>query len=142
MSRLIETRSAWDTPEGVEPIHHSEKDRIRDLLMGKSVSKIAEDHLELSDGTVVKVLPNEGGCICSAGDYYLKALNESPNVITNVEFDYEPHGDHDRIYEDGWYRVFVVAFEERINLFNIEGNDGNGYYGTGYSLLVRLPDGE
>ncbi len=119
-------------------------DEIRDLLLGHRVAKIADDHLELDDGTVVKVVPNDGECLCSAGDYDLTVLNECDNIITAVDFDYTPlpddgYGGYEDEGYERTYSVFVVAEDKRINLYAVEGSDGNGYYGTGYELLVRFP---
>lgn len=114
---------------------------IRDLFLGHSVEKVTDDHLRLDDGTLLRVVPNSGGCSCGAGDYELADLNGCPNVITKVEVVTEDTGPVD---EDGWagedphtYRVFVYAENQRVNLLTVEGDDGNGYYGTGYSILVR-----
>jgi hypothetical protein len=39
--------------------------------------------------------------------------------------------------EDGHvYRLFVYAANDRINVLSVEGDDGNGYYGTGFTLTV------
>jgi len=94
--------------------------------------------LTLDDGTVVLVVPNEGGCACSAGDYYLKSLVACDNVITSVRLAAESDG------EDTWgskqsYRIYVVADAVEINVVQIDGDDGNGYYGTGYELIVTVP---
>jgi hypothetical protein len=56
-------------------------------------------------------------------------------VITTVRFDDHPGGDGHADY-DGWYRIFVVADAVEVNIASFEGSDGNGYYGTGYTLYV------
>ena len=104
------------------------------MLVGHAVAKVAEDHLQLDDGTMLRLIGNEGGCSCSAGDYELTELNGTENLITAVEFE-SSHDDE----ADGYYRIFVLAGNDRINLASFEGSDGNGYYGTGYSILVRRP---
>lgn len=112
------------------------------LLLGHAVSKVADDHLLLDDGTLLRLVGNDGGCACSAGCYDLTALNGVENIITAVEFEDEPEGDDPDLWDaDGAYRIFVFAGNERINLATFEGSDGNGYYGTGYHLMVRLPGG-
>ena len=110
-------------------------EEIRALLLGHRIEKVANDHLLLDDGTMIRVVPNEGGCVCGAGDYELKSLSGVDNIITKVDF-----VTTDRYGEDAYlYEVFVVVEDKRINLFAVEGDDGNGYYGTGYQLLVRAP---
>ena len=121
--------------------HYDEDDHdaLKALLLGHSVSKVADDHLLLDDGTLLKLVGNDGGCACNAGCYDLTALNGVENIITAVEFEDEPDGDWNDAGNDGAYRIFVFAGDERINLATFEGSDGNGYYGTGYHVLVRLP---
>lgn len=116
---------------------YSESDErgIKDLLLGRTVQKVGEDHLLLDDGKVVKLVGNDGGCACSAGCYYLTELNEVPNIITNVEVYSDPAGDDED--GEGVYRIFVYAENRKINLATFEGTDGNGYYGTGFHILVR-----
>ena len=136
-------------------LEYSDEEAIRELLMGRKVVAAerftegvpvsgayspAEGRLTLDDGRELFVVPNIGGCICSAGDYELDSLNRVDNVITRVDFEVEdrtgPEGED--WYEDGHtYRIFVLAGHERINLLSVQGDDGNGYYGTGYEIVVR-----
>jgi hypothetical protein len=144
--------------------HMPTEDRLRELLVGKSIvtaevldESPGEDSyatgptgvLTLSDGTALKVWGNDGGCACSAGCYPLSHLAACENVITNVQVEERPDGDDvpcrtcgkDYCYEhgegDGYYRVFVFAIDERINVASFDGSDGNGYYGTGWWLSVQ-----
>lgn len=133
-------------------------DRLRELLIGKSIvsATVSDENpdpytqgptgtLTLSDGTVLKVWGNDGGCACSAGCYPLAMLNAPDGIITNVEVDAKPSGD-DKCPEcgkwydcehQGFYRVFVVAKDKRLNLASFEGSDGSGYYGTGWWMRVE-----
>ena len=138
--KLIEEEDGWyPRKTGVQTIDHDDTDRITELLLGQSFEKVAWDHILLSNGLLVKVVGNGPQCVCSAGDYNLTRLADSiDTIITNVEFDYHPVGDFN--WDDdnnGYYKIFVVAAEKKINLFTVEGSDGNGYYGTGFELLVR-----
>ena len=112
--------------------------KIRKLLLGRKVEVISDDHMKLDDGTVILIDPNEGCGACSSGWYELDQLNECDNIITSVEFE---TGEHKNRHgeEETIYRVFVVAEDKRINLYAVAGDDGNGYYGTGYVLYVRYP---
>lgn len=138
----------YDPPAGVEVLNEENRDEITELLMGRTVEKVSDDHLLLDDGTVIRAIGHDGGCACSAGCYDLTVLNRVDNVITSVEFDYAPAGDYDEPKKaghpddpkddyTGYYRIFVLAGDERINLHQVDGTDGNGYYGTGFQLLVR-----
>lgn len=141
---LIKENYAFRDPF-LTAIEHGEQEKIAALLEGHKIEKVADDHLMLDDGTLLKVVPNQGGCSCGAGDYDLTYLNGADNVITKVEFDYRPTGDDDGYGWDnkpedvGYYRIFVLAEDKKINLLQVDGDDGNGYYGTGFSLLVRKP---
>jgi hypothetical protein len=111
-----------------------DKDGITALLVGRRVTKVYDQTLRLDNGTQLRFEGNEGGCICGAGDYELVDLNGVDNVITKVEFEDSPSGD-DRL-GDGYYKIFVFADNVKINLATFEGTDGNGYYGTGYSIQI------
>jgi hypothetical protein len=138
-----------DLEPGVKTLNHENRDEITALLMGRRIVKADAEHLVLDNGTVIKAIGHDGGCACSAGCYDLSVLNGVDNVITRVEFDYQPTGDfeeerpapsHPDDPTDGWtgfYRVFVFADNQQINLMQFNGSDGNGYYGTGFELLVR-----
>ena len=128
--------------------HNSEIDRydeddhadIRKLLLGRKVEKISDNYMKLDDGTLVLIDSNEGCGACTSGSYYLSDLNSCDNIITAVDFETSErknkHGEEETVY-----RVFVVAEDKRINLYAVAGDDGNGYYGTGYVLYVRYPKG-
>ena len=124
---------------GLVELDHDDESALADLLLGHKVEKVADDHILLDDGTLIRVVPNRG-CSCEAGDYELADLNSVDNIITAVtaterEIPTEYEGDEpDRVYE-----VFVVAEHKKLKLLSVSGNDGNGFYGTGYRLLVRRP---
>jgi len=119
-------------------INWNDSEAIRTLLMGHKVAKVGENSLILDDGTQLAIQPNEGCGGCSSGWYGLDELNECPdNAIMNVEFDEDGE-------EDDWdysriFRVFVLAADRRIKLWEVSGTDGNGYYGTGYWITVKEP---
>lgn len=117
-------------------IEYSESDheKIRNLLLGRTVTKVSDDTLVLDDGHHLKLVGHDGGCACSAGCYDLTELNGVDNIITKVEFNNDPAGDDEN--GQGVYQIFVFAGNNRINLATFEGSDGNGYYGTGYSITV------
>lgn len=137
MKKIIENwYSSKAREEGLIEVDHTHTKSIENLLLGQKVIAVDDDHMELDNGTVIRVIPNDGGCACSAGDYWLESLVECDNIITHVEVDCETVGD-DKYEPDLSYRIYVVAEDTRINLLDIRGNDGNGYYGTGYRMMVR-----
>lgn len=123
--------------EGVKTYDETDHDAVKELLIGHKVTKVADDTLELDDGRTLVLIGHDGGCACSAGCYDLIELNGVDNVITNVEFEDDPAGDDEP--GEGYYRIFVFADNQKVNLATFEGTDGNGYYGTGYSIQVREP---
>lgn len=116
----------------MKKIYHTEIDEIRDLFLGKSVVKAGDGLLELNDGTILKMVGNEGGCACSSGDYYLTNLNTHSNIITSVDVKEESIGE----YSDTVYKLFVYSEGIGTPVAEFEGNDGNGYYGTGFQIEV------
>jgi hypothetical protein len=117
-------------------IEESEAERINALLVGRTVTKVGDDTLSLDDGTVLKIEANEGCGGCSAGWYELKALNGCENVITRAEVAEEPVDSDDEWDELRRYTLFVFADNQKVNLATVEGDDGNGYYGTGFTIVV------
>lgn len=134
-------------------ITYDEKDgeKIAELLTGRKIVQAekgafpipgAEDHyirtaegkLVLDDGTELYLTGNDGGCACSAGCYPLESLATTDNIITSVHLNADPDGDD---YDGaGVYQIFVFADAKAINAATFRGSDGNGYYGTGFSLTV------
>lgn len=120
------SRIGWDEP-----------DELKKLFVGRSVTKVDDEHLQLSDGTRVKVVGNADCCAY----YDLTHLAECDNIITNVEV----YADPDLFEEDrspggtgeGIFRLFVFAGNEKINLAEFEGTDSSGYYGTGFWIEVE-----
>ena len=122
-----------------ERVYYDEADRIRELLMYRKIVKVADDTLYLDNGIELEICPNEGCGGCCNGWYELVELNDCDNVITNVEFaceDIEYNGEY--YDEDGLsYKIFVFAENKKIKILQVDGSDGNGYYGSGYSIIVR-----
>ena len=127
--------------DGSSRLDYNDEDEIRALLIGHSVAKAADDKLTLDDGTVLEIIGNDGCGGCASGNYWLDDLNDCLNIITAVTFD-DTANDHADLDAYGFYegqrsyRIFVYAENKQINLLTVSGDDGNGYYGTGYSIKV------
>lgn len=128
-------------------MYQDDQAEIQAALVGRrvvaaSIGDIAGDYrieqggiLILDDGTELAVIPNQGGCVCGAGDYELKHLATVDNIITSVKLTRsEQKNEWDM---ETTYDIFVFCGEDKINLAHMEGSDGNGYYGTGYRVVVR-----
>jgi hypothetical protein len=117
-------------------IGYYQEDKIKSLFIGRKVVKAKGSELTLDDGTVLQVIPNYGGCSCGAGDYYLDNLNKFDNVITDVEIKAVPYSDSE--WESGYtYQLFVYSGGISTSVADIKGDDGNGYYGTGFEIYVK-----
>lgn len=131
----------------------NESEKIAELFVGRKVvraemgsfqvpgtegsawgSSNAEGTLTLDDGTVLYLTGNDGGCACSAGCYPLVEVAAADNIITSAHVNADPNGDDDS--GTGVYQIFVFADAKAINVAEFRGSDGNGYYGTGFSLTV------
>lgn len=116
-------------------IDYYDEEKIKELLMYRKILKVENDTLYLDNGIELQILPNEGCGGCANGWYDITELNGCDNAITNVEFlQGEP------IDDDSYsYKIFVYAEDRKIKILQVDGYDGNGYYGTGYSIRVKLP---
>lgn len=147
----------------METYSHAETDEIEKLLIGRRIVSAEkgrfdlpgedddnwwyekpEGKLTLDDGTVLYLAGNEGGCSCGAGDYELTKLAAVDNVITGVTVEARPTGDEYIDWDtdtipNGTYKIFVFAGNEQIEAATFEGSDGNGYYGSGFSITVYKP---
>jgi hypothetical protein len=133
-------------------------DKITGLLIGRKIVKAemgkfdipgevaggwfggAEGVLTLDDGTRLFLRGNDGGCSCGAGDYDLESVAQVDNVITSAAVNVDPSGDGEG--GTGVYQIFVFADAQAINVATFRGDDGNGYYGTGFSLTVVPAEGD
>lgn len=131
----------WTTYKGEVQLDENDLEELSALLVGRKVAKVDERTLLLDDGTVLDVRGNEGGCCCGAGDYELTTLNGVDNAIMSVQIDtgYKDGEERESYFDGGeqWYRIFVYAQNEQLLLAEFEGDDGNGYYGTGFQITVK-----
>lgn len=109
---------------------------IEELLLGHKVTVGDYDNLVLDNGVMLQINPNIGCGGCESGNYYLQHISSVNNAITNVEFVEE--FEDDCYYEH--YKIFVIADGMTTELLDVYGTDGNGYYGTGYTIDVYIPD--
>lgn len=124
--------------EIIERVGYYQEDRIKEILVGRKIVKAELTDLILDNGTILQIVPNEGGCSCGAGDYWLDNLNKFDNVITNVEvkdFGGENAGWGDEDFHT--YQLFVYSGGISTSVADIKGDDGNGYYGTGFDIHVK-----
>ena len=131
--------AAWEK----DRIDHDERGRLKELFVGRRVIAAKGYVLTLDDGTRVTVEPNEGCGGCAAGWYELERIATAENVITAVSVkEEEVTGDPDG--DDARYRLFVYAagVDAKAEIVTVKGYDGNGCYGTGFSLVVKRDNEE
>ena len=115
------------------------EDEIKELLLYRKITKVDGNTLFLDNGTELKIYPNIGCGGCVSGNYELIELNKCDNIITKVELvEDDAEEDYDG-YDGISYKIFVYAEDKRIKILQVDGTDGNGYYGTGYEIVVRSP---
>lgn len=109
------------------------------LLVGKSVSSVdtAAGTLTLSDGAVLTIVPNFGEGWDGEGDFFLDRISTVENAIVAVE----AATDHDGALPQGrteTYRinVYTAGIPALQELVSVSGDSGNGYYGSGFTVLV------
>ena len=119
-------------------LNECDEKEIEELLLGhKIVADENNDTLILDNGVVLQINPNVGCYGCESGNYYLEHISSVNNAITNVEFVEEYDDDE---YQCKHYRIFVIANGMTTELLDVCGTDGNGWYGTGYTIDVCIPD--
>lgn len=126
-----------DKYKTIKRLDECDEKEIKELLIGRKV-KVDGDNLVLDNGIILEVVANEGCGGCSNGWYSITKLNEVDNAITNVEFECDSiEANEENDYSDTSYKIFVFCEDTRINLLQVDGSDGNGYYGTGYEIIVK-----
>lgn len=120
------------------------EETYKQLLLYRKIVEVRgnsyQGELVLDDGTVLKIVPNEGCSGCGAGYFYIDELNTCDNIITDVQIEYDT-GRYNRNFDsnDECIRIFVLAEDTRIKIIDVSGNEGNGYYGRGFVIYVEKP---
>ena len=114
-------------------------DAIKNLLLYKKIVEVTLNNdgmtgtMKLDDGTSLWIASNEGCGGCGNGWYYLEELNKCDNAITDVELVY------DRRNSDEVIQIFVIAEDRRVKIIDVQGDEGNGYYGRGFTIYIEKP---
>ena len=124
----------------MDRVYFPEEADWEDILVGHRIVKAEEADddaiLTLDNGTRIKVQANQGCGGCANGWYWVSHIATVDNIITSVHTEVEPQSEPSVYSEAYAYRVFVVTATEELEVLTVEGDDGNGYYGSGYSLLL------
>nr|DAV69527.1 MAG TPA: hypothetical protein [Caudoviricetes sp.] len=127
----------------MNPKTYYDSDDFTPILAGRYVTGIVGDTMVLDDGTHLEFEGNYG-CCCGSGDYDITSMFQRGTPTARImSAEVEAHDvDPDREYSDTVYTLFVIVEDERLPLVECQGNDGNGYYGSGFTVTVTAPEQE
>lgn len=132
-----------EEPVSTVNLDQDSESAIQELLVGRRIINAYIDKQRngifvLDNGILIVAEGNEGCWGCSSGWYEVAKVSTCDNIITNVRLHNEPD---EEAFDDtaGIYEIYVVADNAEINILKFTGSDGNGWYGTGYTLRVTIP---
>lgn len=102
-------------------------------LVGKSISSIANNTIELTDGSTLEIEDAADCCAWFTGE--VKAFDFSDNVITSVTREEATTSEE---WNEAW-KLQVFSAHKVIAEVNIEGNPTSGYYCHSVGLRVKAP---
>lgn len=127
----------------MNPKTYCDSDDFTPILAGRYVTDIVGDTMILDDGTRLDFEGNYG-CCCGSGDYDITSMFKrgTPTArIMSAEVEVNATDESDE-YSDLVYTLFVIVEDERLPLVECQGNDGNGYYGSGFTVRATIPEQE
>ena len=112
------------------------------LLRGRYVTSVEGSVITLDDGTELYIYGNEGCGGCSSGWYWLEETFKQGTRKARIMSAYVAYGE-DRTEDEparSVYTIFVMVDgnPHQLPLATIRGDDGNGYYGTGFTLTATI----
>lgn len=116
--------------------NYDSNEAFAEVLVGRKIVAAGNESLTLDDGTVLEIEPNYGCGGCPSGNYWIDQLVSFDNVITNVQLELGESEDG----TDDRYSLFVYSGAVFTEAMAIEGNVGNGYYGSGFEITVKKGD--
>ncbi len=122
--------------------HNSDDGLYTQLLRGRYVTSIDDGTITLDDGTELYIHGNEGCGGCSSGWYWLEETFKQGTRKARIMSAYVAYGE-DRTEDEparSVYTIFVMVDgnPHQLPLATIRGDDGNGYYGTGFTLTATI----
>jgi Zn finger protein HypA/HybF involved in hydrogenase expression len=122
----------------IKTLQHNEEKEIKELLLYRKIVGIKnKDTFILDNGTELEIRANDGCSGCEAGNYWIEHINFDDNVITDVRQEVEEE-EEDAYNPDCTYHIFVLSADREFKILSVKGNDGNGYYGTGFEIKVKV----
>lgn len=122
--------------------HNSDDGLYTQLLRGRYVTSIEGSIITLDDGTELHIYGNEGCGGCSSGWYWLEETFKQGTRKARIMSAYVAYSEDKSEDEPARsiYTIFVLVDgnPSQLPLATIRGNDGNGYYGTGFTLTATI----
>lgn len=119
--------------------HNSDDGLYTRLLRGRYVTSINDGIITLDDGTELYIHGNDGCGGCESGWYWLENVYKQGSRLARIMSTYVAYGEDD---EDApsVYTLFVMVDGNptQLPLATVRGDNGNGYYGTGFTLTATV----
>ena len=109
------------------------------LLQGRYVTSIDDGTITLDDGTELHIDGNDGCGGCESGWYWLENVYKQGSRKARIMSAYVAY-DEDDEEAPSVYTIFVMVDGNptQLPLATVRGSDGNGYYGTGFTLTATI----
>lgn len=109
------------------------------LLRGRYVTSIDDGTITLDDGTELYIHGNEGCGGCESGWYWLEKVYKQGSPRARIMSAYVAY-DEDGEDAPSVYTLFVMVDGNptQLPLATVRGDNGNGYYGTGFTLTATV----
>ena len=111
------------------------------LLRGRYVTSIEGGIITLDDGTELHIYGNEGCGGCSSGWYWLEETFKQGTRKARIMSAYVAYDEDDTDEEaPSVYTIFVMVDGNptQLPLATVRGDNGNGHYGTGFTLTATI----
>ena len=109
------------------------------LLRGRYVTSIDDGTITLDDGTELYIHGNDGCGGCESGWYWLENVYKQGSRRARIMSAYVDYDEDDK-EPPSVYTIFVMVDGNptQLPLATVRGDDGNGYYGTGFTLTATV----
>lgn len=133
--------SEWNYPTGIELAEY-----LKEELVGKKITYMDDTLIELDNGRVLEIAPNEGCDCCPNGNASIvgdsvRAASES--AILDVKYsEWETHG------ESSSFGIFILTqnkhesnLYDTVSISGYDAFDVPSYYGTGFWVRAAFKEG-
>lgn len=111
------------------------------ILRGRYVTRIDGSTITLDNGTELHIQGNEGCGGCGNGWYWLEQVYKQGSRRARIMSAYVAYDEEDKDEEGpSVYTIFVMVDGNptQLPLATVRGSDGNGYYGTGFTITATI----